>query len=237
MKKLILLLFILGTAVGATMAQPVQNVDAVKFQELVKAGNALILDVRTPGEYSRGHIAGSTNIDISSPDFVSRTNLLQKDKTLLIYCLSGSRSDAAAAYLSRQGFKKIVTLDHGIMPWVQRGFALEKSAQSEKTDAVAYTEQGFKKILTDHKLVLVDFQAAWCAPCKAMNPVVDRVAADFKGKARVEKVDVDANKSLATAYQVGSIPGFVLFKGGQKVWSHAGTISYEELSGTIKKYL
>jgi thioredoxin 1 len=70
-----------------------------------------------------------------------------------------------------------------------------------------------------------------------MNPVLDKVSADFKGKARVEKVDVEANKEITSAYQVQSVPGFLIFKDGKKVWSHNGTISYNDLSVALKKYL
>jgi thioredoxin 1 len=70
-----------------------------------------------------------------------------------------------------------------------------------------------------------------------MNPVIDKISTDFKGKARVEKVDVELNKAITAAWQVQSVPGFVLFKAGKKVWSHTGTISYEDLSGIIKKFM
>ena len=237
MKKILFVLFLLGSLMFRLDAQTVQNVNAIKFKELIAKEDGILLDVRTAGEYSRGHIQGSTNIDISSPDFVSRINLLQKDKTILVYCLSGSRSDAAASYMSQQGFKKIYTLQQGLMPWNRQGFPLEQSSQVTASAGTSYTEQSFQKLLTDNKLVLVDFHAVWCAPCKAMNPVIEKISADFKGKAKVEKVDVEANKAITAAYQVQSVPGFVLFKGGKKVWSHNGPISYADLSGVIKKYL
>ena len=222
--------------VAGTRAQEVQDVDAVKFKSLINK-DAILLDVRTPGEYTRGHIAGSTNINIGDPGFPSKVNLLQKDKTILVYCLSGARSDAAAAYMNRQGFKKIYTLQRGIMTWSNAGFPLEQSSQVVASAATSYTEQSFSKLLKDNKLVLVDFNAVWCAPCKQMIPVIDKVSNNFKGKAKVEKVDVEANKAITTAYQVQSIPGFVLFKDGKKVWSYSGIISYDDLSGVIKKYL
>jgi len=219
-------------------AQSAQTVDAVKFKELIETTkDAILLDVRTAAEYSRGHIAGSTAIDISDPAFVSRVNLLQKDKTILIYCLSGSRSSVAANYMSQHGFTKIFNLQRGLMDWNQRGYALEKSSQAVAGNSLAYTGQSFGKLLKDNKVVLVDFNAVWCAPCKTMIPVIDKISADFKGKARVEKVDVEANAEITTAYQVQSIPGFLIFKDGKKVWSHNGVISYDELSGVLKKYL
>jgi thioredoxin len=238
MKNLILISVLLVAVWSEVNGQALQNVDALKFKELIGKEDAILLDVRTPGEYSRGHIAGSTSIDISDPAFVSRINLLQKDKTILIYCLSGSRSEAAANYMIKNGFKKIYNLKApGLMDWNQRGFALEQSSQAVASTATKYTGQSFDKLLKENKVVLVDFNAVWCAPCKAMSPVVDKVSANFKGKARVEKVDVEVNKEITTAYQVQSVPGFVLFKDGKKVWSHTGIISYEDLTGVIKKYL
>lgn len=238
MKNFVLTFFLFVAVLAEGNAQTVQAVDAVKFKELITTTkDAILLDVRTPEEYSRGHIAGSTAIDIADPAFVSKINLLQKDKTILIYCLSGSRSYVAANYMSKNGFKQIYNLQRGLMDWNQRGFAFEQSSQTVASTATKYTGQSFDKLLKDNKVVLVDFHAVWCAPCKAMSPVLDKVSANFKGKARVEKVDVEANKEITAAYQVQSVPGFLIFKDGKKVWSHNGTISYEELTGALKKFL
>ena len=237
MKKIILALFVLGSLFTELKAQAPQHVDAVKFKELMAKGDAILLDVRTPQEFSRGHISGSTAINIADPNFVSKINLLQKDKTILIYCLTGSRSYAAANYMGKNGFTKIYNLQQGIMDWSRRGYPLEQSSQAVASASTTFTTQSFDKLLKDNKVVLVDFHAVWCAPCKAMKPVVDKVSADFKGKARVENVDVEANKEISAAYQVQSVPGFVIFKDGKKVWSHNGTISYDALSSALKKFL
>ena len=238
MKQLFLTFILLASLLVEMKAQSVQNVGALKFKQLIETEDAILLDVRTPGEYSRGHIKGSTSIDISDPGFASRIGLLQKDKTILVYCLSGSRSNAAANYMSQNGFKKIYNLQQpGLMDWNRQGFPLEQSSQTLASTATSFTTQSFSKILADNKLVLVDFNAVWCAPCKTMIPVIDKLSADFKGKAHVEKVDVEANKVITAAYQVQSIPGFVLFKAGKKVWSHSGIISYDDLAGVIKKNL
>lgn len=237
MKRIILTTFLLVTLLIETKAQTVQNVDALKFKDLIAKEDAILLDVRTPQEYSRGHIKGSTSINIGDPGFASKIGLLQKDKTILVYCMTGSRSSAAANYMNTLGFKKIYNLQYGLMEWNQYGYAIEQSSQVAASNSVTYTEQGFDKLLKENKLVLVDFYAVWCAPCKAMEPIIDKVSADFKGKARVEKVDVEANKPITLVYQVQSVPGIVLFKSGKKVWSHNGTISYNDLAVVMKKFL
>ena len=237
MKRIFLTLLILGALLIDLSAQVAQNVNAVKFKELIAAGDAIILDVRTPGEYSRGNISGSTLINIADQNFASKISMLQKDKTILIYCLTGSRSAVAANYMMKMGFKKIANLQQGIMDWNRQGYPVVQSSQAVASTGTTYTEQTFSKLLQANKLVLVDFHAVWCAPCKAMKPVIDKVSADFKGKAKVEKVDVENNKLITAAYQVQTVPGFVLFKEGKKVWSHTGIISYDDLAVVIKKYL
>ena len=237
MKRIILAAILLALLLVESKAQMVQNVDAFKFKQLISSEDAILLDVRTLEEYSRAHIQGSTNINIADPEFTSKINLLQKDKTILIHCLSGSRSSACANYLNQMGFKIIYTLKQGLMEWNHQGYALEKSDQVIASTSTAYTEQSFARLLTGNKLVLVDFHAVWCAPCKAMNPIIDKLAIDYKGKATIEKIDIEANKQIANVYQVQSVPGFVLFKQGIKVWSHNGKISYNDFVAVIKKYL
>jgi thioredoxin 1 len=237
MKRIIIISILILALIVDSNAQSVQNVNALKFKELIAKGDYILVDVRTPDEFSRGHIQGSTAINVADPGFPSKVALLQKDKTILIYCLTGSRSSYAARYLIQNGFKKVYNLQNGIMDWSQQGFPLEQSSQTVASASPAYTEQSFNKLLKDNKLVLVDFHAVWCAPCKAMNPVIDKVSANFKGKAQVIKIEVESNKSIASAWQVQSVPGFVLFKEGKKVWSHNGTISYDDLALAIKKFI
>jgi thioredoxin 1 len=228
------LIFILTIGVSA---QILEQVDAVQFKELVKPGEGVILDVRTPQEYSRGHIEGSTLINISDREFISKINLLQKDKPVYLYCLTGSRSSAAARYMAKMGFKELYNLQRGIMDWNRKGFPVVQSKVAVASASVTYSEKSFRQLIDSKKVVLIDFHAPWCVPCKKMSPVIEKLAKDYEGKATVEKVDVEANKAISESYQVQSIPGFVLFKDGQKVWSHKGMISYDELSKTIQQYL
>ena len=215
----------------------VQNVDASEFHKLVQSGEGVILDVRTPQEFSRGHIEGATLINVADKGFVSKVNLLQKDKPVYVYCLTGSRSNAAASYMARNGFSEVYNLQTGMMDWRRQGLPLKQSEATVASKSTQYTPQSFQQLIGSESVVLVDFHAQWCAPCKAMSPVIEQLSKDYHGKAKVEKVDVENNKAISEAYQIQSIPGFILFKDGQKVWSHKGVISYDQLSEEINKYL
>ncbi|MBI2811585.1 MAG: thioredoxin [Candidatus Melainabacteria bacterium] len=82
--------------------------------------------------------------------------------------------------------------------------------------------------------VLVDFYATWCGPCRHMAPIVDEVAGQFAGKAKVVKVDVDQNPMLSQALGIESIPTFVVFKDGKPVVANAGAIPKSELVSMLE---
>lgn len=230
-------MILLGFHLSQSFAQVVERVNATKFKQLIEQGNAIILDVRTQGEYSRGHIKGSTLLDVSDPAFTSKVSFVQKDKTILLYCLSGSRSRAVAGFMQKQGFKQIYELANGLIEWNQLGYQLEKAAAPVAGNSKKYSEQVFAQLLKSNKLVFIDFQAIWCAPCKEMNPVIDKMAARYKDKITVEKIDIEANQEITAKYKVQTIPGFLLFKEGKLAWSHSGAMSYEELEKQIKAFL
>ena len=72
-----------------------------------------------------------------------------------------------------------------------------------------------KEVLQSDQPVLVDFWAAWCGPCKALGPIVDQVAAEYSGKLKVVKMDVDRNPSTPGRYGIRGIPALLFFKGGK----------------------
>ncbi len=85
--------------------------------------------------------------------------------------------------------------------------------------------------------VLVDFWAVWCGPCKAIAPVLEELADDYAGKAKVVKVDVDNNKQIAGQFGIRSIPTLFVFKGGEKVETAIGLQSKAQLAELLDKHL
>ena len=90
--------------------------------------------------------------------------------------------------------------------------------------------ENFKKeVLNSSEPVLVDFYADWCGPCKMMAPVVEELAGELQGKAKVGKINVDENQDLAMEYNVMSIPTLIIFKGGKEFKRFIGVRDKNEL--------
>lgn len=100
------------------------------------------------------------------------------------------------------------------------------------------TDQNFKNEVEDFKgVVLADFFAEWCGPCKTMGPIIDELAAEYEGndKAKIGKVNIDENKETAEKFAVMSIPTFILFKDGKKIGELVGAKSKDELKALIEE--
>ena len=93
------------------------------------------------------------------------------------------------------------------------------------------------EVLGSDEVVLVDFWATWCGPCKAIAPVLDELSAEYEGKARIVKIDVDQNPNLAAQYGIRSIPTLFVFKNGEKVDATMGMQPKAQLTALINKHL
>ena len=96
-----------------------------------------------------------------------------------------------------------------------------------------FSEEGFDKALAQPGLLVVDFWADWCGPCKMLGPVIEQLAADYDGKAVVGKVNVDDEPDLAQRYGIMSIPTVMFFKDGKEIDKKIGVMPPQEFVKTI----
>jgi rhodanese-related sulfurtransferase len=104
----------------------VRHVDPNQAQKLVSDKKVVVLDIRTPGEFSTGRIAGARNIDFEAPDFERRIDGLDKSKSYLVHCASGGRSTHSLLLFKKHQFQSIYHLDGGLKAWQKAGLPVEK---------------------------------------------------------------------------------------------------------------
>lgn len=103
---------------------------------------------------------------------------------------------------------------------------------------VTLTKENFEgEVLQDKGVVLVDFWAAWCGPCRAMEPVLEELASEYKGKLKVAKLNVDDNQVVASNYEILSIPTMIVFQNGEIKKRLVGALPKKRLEEELKDWI
>lgn len=102
---------------------------------------------------------------------------------------------------------------------------------------VTVNNQNLAEVLASSPVVLIDFWATWCGPCRMLAPVVEEVAAEFEGKAVVAKCNVDEAREVAMQYRIMSIPTLIYFKNGEVVDKTVGVVSKDDIVSKLNNLL
>lgn len=104
-----------------------------------------------------------------------------------------------------------------------------------KANFVDHSE--FEKLITENKLVVADYTATWCGPCRVVAPLIDQLAQEYAQSVTVVKIDIDKNPDAAKKYGIRSIPAVLVFRDGEVVENFFGSQSYETYSNTLEAQL
>ncbi len=205
-----------------------KNIPVAEFEQKLSTAGIQLIDVRTPEEFAGGHLKNAINININGADYEAAIAKLDKSKPVLVYCLSGGRSGSAASDMHDKGFSEVYNMEGGIMKWKGSGKPVETGAGAP-AKAAGMTMDEFNKQVAQKHYVFVDFNAPWCAPCRQLMPIMEKIVDARKDKMALIKINVDDNKDLAEAKKIESIPYVELYMDGKLVWSHMGLMTEEEI--------
>ncbi len=207
----------------------VAHLSAQKFHEKLGSSTGTLLDVRTQNEFANGHLEQAGQLNFYALDFKKKLLLLPKNQEIYLYCNTGYRSEIAAEYLIKNGYKKVYNLVGGTLAWNQNEYPVIVEADARPDTQDLYLPDDYDVLIHTKSLVLVDFYAPWCAPCRKMMPMIDSLKTSYHNEVNIVKVNIDASKKLVKKMQIIGVPYLVLYQNGTPVFSHNGLITRKEI--------
>jgi rhodanese-related sulfurtransferase len=206
----------------------VKTIAAKAYKLEVEKQGVQILDVRTAGEYQGGHIKNALQANWNDPsEFDKRTQHLDKNTTVYVYCQAGGRSAAAAAYLTEKGYN-VVNLEGGMSNWKINNLPVEGNA-----NAIQMRVEDFESVISKNNLVLVDIGATWCPPCRKMIPTVEQIKKEYSSNLYFLSVDGGVDIEVMKHLRFQELPTFIVFKNGKEVWRKVGIVTADEFRKAI----
>jgi thioredoxin 1 len=218
---LLLICLLLPACAQKNNSISVKNLSTEEFAKQISSNSSkIILDVRTPEEFAQNHIEGAVNMNINGDDFEAEISRLDTSLPLFVYCLSGNRSGRAAAILVEKGYPAVYNMDGGMSRWNgENRPVVAQSGEDEKGITVA---QYTALLSAGDSLVLVDFHAKWCAPCKKILAYLPELEKEFTGKMKIVKINYDDNTRIVKSQKLDNVPFLFIYKNGKEVWRHSG---------------
>ncbi len=208
------------------------KLDLEAFNQIASNNNAQIIDLRPKAEFDSGHIVNAASFVPNSPELDNYIDLLYKDVPV---CLIGGNQDnnnKLIETLKSKGFKNINELEGGMSAWINAKLPVQKTLPKKiyPNDTIKFDDA-----INGDKLVMVDFNATWCKPCKMMQPSIDRVHDERSSEVIVYSIDVDEFPQYNEKYQIKSIPLVMLFKNGKLLHRSEGLLEESKINELIDK--
>ncbi|MDF1570575.1 MAG: thioredoxin domain-containing protein [Bacteroidales bacterium] len=228
---------LLVAAIASGQPEKVSQLHSSELQSILENERVTLIDVRTPTEFANGHIEDAGQLNYYALDFKKKLLLLPKDKPVYLYCNTGYRSQRAAEILVKNGYENVYNLERGIMEWELLDLAVVVEPDARPDTKHKMESDEYFALLESERPVFIDFYAPWCGPCRQMMPMIDSLKTAYAGKIDVVKINADASKRLVKELQIGSVPYFRMFHGGEEVFTHSGLLTREKVTGVFDSFL
>ena len=119
---------------------------------------------------------------------------------------------------------------------IDNNLPANNSRDNDISGPITLTDYNFDEVTRKHSLLVVDFWAPWCSPCKLVSPVIDQLAIELRGKAVFGKLNVDENPTMANIFGIQSIPTLIIFKNGEAIDGLMGAVPKQQLISTLSRY-
>jgi thioredoxin 1 len=119
---------------------------------------------------------------------------------------------------------------------IDNNFSSNNNYNKDINGPITLTDYNFDETIRRHSLLVVDFWAPWCGPCKLVSPIIDQLAIEFREQAVFGKLNVDENPTVANLYGIQSIPTLIIFKNGEAIDGLMGAVPKQQLIDTISRY-
>lgn len=182
-----------------------------EFENKLVSEPGVVLDVRSPEEFEKGHIIRALNLNMSDGTLAAKIDSLDKVATYYVYCQRNGRSHDAVELLTAKGFKNVYELDGGFENWSLHNKLVVMGNYSPSPEM---TVEEYQKYVSSDTLTLIDFSAKWCGPCKKMTPMIEKIAHARSHQLKVLTIDVDANQLVAKKNEIEYLPTLVWYKKG-----------------------
>jgi len=206
-----------------------KNLSPKDFETKLANKKAQLIDVRTAEEFAVDHLPNAINMDWNSDAFQNEISKLDKTQPVFLYCLSGGRSDEAINFLNSKGYQAY-GLEGGILKWKAQGLAVVAGEDGLNVKSGGMSLDEYQKNISTGNLVLVDFYAEWCGPCKLMAPFLKEIENEYAGQLKVIRIDTDKNRDLAIDLGIQALPTLYLYNKKEIVWSQIGYVPKTEIA-------
>jgi thioredoxin len=227
-KPLLILVLLLAACKNNTAGK--LNLEA--FNQIASNNNAQIIDLRPQAEFDSGHIVNAASFVPNSPELDAYIDMLYKDVPVCVIGGSSEDNTKLIEKLKSKGFKNINELNGGMSAWINAKLPVQKTLPKKiyPNDTISFDDA-----INGDKLVMVDFNATWCKPCKMMQPSIDRVHDERSSEVIVYSIDVDKFPQYNEKYQIKGIPLVMLFKNGKTMHRSEGYLEESKINELIDK--